>query len=233
MKQLNTIIISFFMLIFVAGCGQQQQKAVEDITSAYPDMAKIIFENDYVKAVEFSLKPGDKLPLHASGKRAVYALSDYKIKWTEGGEISEKQWQKGDTHWHNAVEHAVENIGDTNAEFLVVTRTENPLPETGDIDLSRDASQGDSEHAEIIFENDNIRILEVKLGVGESQPKHDGLNRLIYSLTDYQIEYTYYLTNTVETEMEEGFVHWHTADKHSVKNVGDTPAHYVLFAFKD
>jgi quercetin dioxygenase-like cupin family protein len=233
MKQFNTLFSSFLMLLIAAGCGQQPQKIVEDITAAYPDNSKIIFINDYVKAVEFSLKPGDKLPLHTSGKRVVYALSDYRLKWTEADKISEKQWQKGETHWHDDLEHAVENIGDTDAEFLVVTRTENPLPETGDVNLSRDAAQVDSEHAKVLFENEEIRVLEVKLDRDESQPKHDGLNRLIYSLSDYQVEYSYYIMNTVETEMEEGYVHWHTADKHSVRNVGDTPAHYLIFAFKE
>lgn len=232
MKHTNILIITLAVIFLVGACAQKEQKAVEDIVAEYPENTKVVFENDYVQAVEFTLKPGEKLPLHTGGPRVVYALADYKIKWTEGGKITEKEWKKGDTHWHSAIDHAVENIGDVDAKYLVVTRTKNPLPETGENDLSRDASQLDSEHSQIIFENDQVRVIEVNLPGGESQPKHDGINRLIYSLNDYQIEYTYYQLNNVETEMQAGYIHWHAPEKHAVKNIGDTPAHYLIFAFK-
>ncbi|MBN1480686.1 hypothetical protein JXA70_10470 [candidate division KSB1 bacterium] len=232
MRNVSKILVLLATITFAVSCGPKQQKAVADIVVAYPDNAKIVFENDYVKAVEFTLKPGDQLPLHQGGARVIYALSDYKIKWTEGGETIEKEWQRGDTHWHDAIDHAVENIGDTEAQYLVVTRTETPLPETGDFDVSRDASQVDSENATILFENDIFRIIDVKLDPGESQPKHEGIYRLIYSLNDYRAEYNYYRLNTIEAEMEESLIHWHVPEEHSVKNVGETPAHYLIFAVK-
>ncbi|MBD3385526.1 hypothetical protein GF407_11445 [candidate division KSB1 bacterium] len=232
MKRIHKIIISALVIFFVVGCGQQQQRTANDIVTEYPENAKVVFENDYVKAVEFMLEPGDKLPLHKGGKRVVYALSDYKVKWTEGDETSEKEWQKGDAHWHDAIEHAIENIGDTIASYMVVMRKDALLPETGEYDLSRDASQLDSEHSKIIFDNEHVRLIGVTLGSGESQPKHEGIYRLIYSLSDYKIEYTYNETNTVESQMEKGYVHWHAPDRHSVKNIGDPPAHYLIFAFK-
>lgn len=232
MKRKHKIIISALVIFFIVGCGQQQQKTANDIVAEYPDNAKVVFENKYVQVVKFTLEPGDKLPLHKGGKRVVYALSDYKVKWTEGDETSEKEWQKGNVHWHDAVPHAIENIGKTDADYLVVTRKDTALPETDEYDLSRDASQLDSEHSKIIFDNDHVRVIDVKLGSGESQPKHEGIYRLIYSLSDYKIEYTYNETNSVETDMEKGYVHWHAPDKHSVKNIGDSPVHYLIFAFK-
>ena len=117
-------------------------------------------------------------------------LSDYKIKWTEGDQVIEKAWQKGDVHWHDAIEHAVENIGNADASYFVVTRKEKVLPDAGDYAITQDASQLDSEHASSIFENEYVRLIEVKLAAGESQPMHHGIHRLIYSLTSYQIEYT-------------------------------------------
>ena len=135
------------------------------------------------------IKPGDRLPLHKGGLRAIYSLSDYKLKWTEGDQETEKEWTKGYAHWHNAIEHAVENIGDTDANYLVVTRKEMALPETDDYDITQDASQLDSDHANIIFENEHVRIIEVKLAAGESQTMHHGINRVIYSLTSYQIKF--------------------------------------------
>lgn len=228
MKLIILIITCFSIMLFVGGCGQQQEKD----TTTHQANATDQFENEYIKVTEFMLKPGDKLPLHKGDPRAIYALSNFKIKWTEGDQVSEKEWIKGDVHWHDALEHAVENIGDTDANYLVVSRKELALPEAGDYDIAQDASQLDSEHANSIFENEHIRIIEVKIATGESQPMHHGINRLIYSLTSYQIEYTSEQMDTKNSKIEAGDIHWHTADKHSVKNNGETLAHYLIFEFK-
>ena len=232
MKRFSTIGISLVSLLTILSCGQQQEKVVEDITAAYPANATIKFDNEYVKVVHFILKPGAQLPLHKGGPRVIYSLSDYKIKWTEGGQVTEKEWTKGQAHWHDAIAHAAENIGDTDASYLVVTRKEMGLPETGDMDIAQDASQQDAEHASIIFENEHVRLIDVNIASGESQPMHHGINRLIYSLNDYQIKYTSDKLGTKESKMTAGDVHWHTADKHAVENVGESAAHYLIFEFK-
>jgi quercetin dioxygenase-like cupin family protein len=232
MRRLRFIIISLTAIFMVICCTKQQQKAIEDITAEYPDNAKVIFENDYVRVVEFMLKPGESLPLHKGHPRAVYALTDYQIKWTEGDEAREKEWQKGDVHWHDAIEHAIENTGENDANFIVVARKETSLPETGEYDLSRDASAIDSAHSKITFENEHVRVIETNIPPEESQSMHHGINRLIYALTDYQIRYTSDKTETKDTQIEAGSAHWHGADEHAVENAGTTPAHYLIFAFK-
>jgi quercetin dioxygenase-like cupin family protein len=232
MKLIKLLVACFGILLILGSCGQQQEKVTEDVVGTHQDNTTVKFENDYVKMVEFMLKPGDIIPLHKGVPRVVYALSDYKIKWTEGDQVSEKEWKKGDVHWHSAVEHAVENIGDTDANYIVVSRKELALPAAGDYVIKEDASQIDSEHSKNIFENEYLRIIEVKLAGGESQPMHHGVNRLIFSLTSYQIEYSSDQMATKNMKIESGEIHWHTADKHAVKNTGETMAHYLIFEFK-
>ena len=232
MKQISTIIIGLVTMLCIGGCGQQQEKVIEENVATYPANTTVKIENDYVKVVEFMFKPGDKLPLHKGGPRAIYSLSDYKLKWTEGDQKTEKEWTKGQAHWHNAIEHAFENIGDTDANYLVVIRKEMALPQTDDYDITQDASQLDSDHANIILENEHIRIIEMKLAAGESQVMHHGINRLIYSLTSYQIKFISDKMETMDTKMEAGDAHWHTADEHAVENIGETLAHYLIFEFK-
>lgn len=233
MRKLNFTIAVFAMMMLVIGCGGQKEKAVvEDIVAAAPEMTSVVFENDFVTAVEFTLKPGETLPLHKGGNRAIYSLSDYKIKWTEGKEVTETEWTKGEAHWHYAVDHAVENIGETDARYLVVTRKDMALPAAEGYDISQDASYLDTDHSQNIFENDYVRIIEVNIPVGEAQPMHHGVNRLIYSLTPYRIKYTSDKMETKESTMEPGTAHWHTADKHAVENIGETEVRYVIFEFK-
>ncbi len=232
MKKISTIIIGLVTILCIGGCDQQQEKVIKEVVDTYPANTTVKLENDYIKVVEFTIKPGDKLPLHKGGPRAIYSLSDYKLKWTEGDQETEKEWTKGHTHWHNAIDHAAENIGDTDANYLVVTRKEMALPQTDDYDIAQDASQLDSDHANIIFDNEHVRIIEVNMATSELQAMHQGINRLVYSLTSYQVLFISDKMGTMETKMEVGDAHWHTADKHAVENIGETLAHYLVFAFK-
>jgi quercetin dioxygenase-like cupin family protein len=232
MHRKSIIIVGLAISVGLAGCGKKQETAIEDIVATHADQAHLVFENDFVKAVRFELEPGQELPLHKGGPRIVYALSDYMISWTEGEQTSEKQWATGDAHWHGAVDHAVKNIGDTEADYLVVSRKETILPEAGDYDIMQDAGRMDSAHSNVVFENQHVRLIEVTLAAGESQPLHHGIHRLIYPLTSYSIEYVSDQLDTLETTMEPGVAHWHAADRHSVENIGETTAEYLILEFK-
>lgn len=233
MKKLLPFLLSGVFFLLILNCGAEKKaEVVEDIVQAAPEKAKLIFENDYVKAVLFDLKPGDKLPLHAGGPRIIYSLSDYKIKWTESGGETEKEWKKAEAHWHEADNHAVENTGETDAVYLVVARKNAALPAAEGYDLSKDASQLDSDHAGALFENDHVRLLEVQLQMAEKQPLHHGLPRLVYALTSYNIKYSSDRAGEKETAIEAGSAHWHNADEHSVENIGETLVHYLIFEFK-
>jgi hypothetical protein len=232
MKRLLVVSAALALLPGLLSCGQQQEPVVEDIVTAHPAHAAVVFENDYVKAVEFTLKPGEELPLHKGGPRVVYSLSDYTIEWTEGAQVTTKSWSQGDAHWHDAIDHAVKNTGTSEARYLVVTRKATALPAAGDIDVSEDAGQVDTAHASVVMENDHGRVVEVHLLAGEKQPTHQGGYRLIYSLTPYEISYTSGEEEATMSTMAAGDAHWHAPDTHAVENVGESPAHYVIFTFK-
>lgn len=230
MKSVFLFVIGLVLMAWLSGCGEQE--VVQDIVTAYPDQTTLVLENDYVRAVEFSLQPGEKLPLHAGGPRVVYALSDYTIRWTEGGEVSEKSWKEGNVHWHSAIDHAVKNTGDTEAVYLVVTRKETPLPEVEGYDLAQDASQMDAEHASVLLDNEHVRVIRIDLPAGEKQQEHHGVYRLVYALNDYNTTYTSDKMGTKEFAGRKGTAHWHEPDAHAVENTGETTAMYVLFEFK-
>lgn len=234
MKKIGLTLVLSALMVMAVGCGRQKEEAVliEDIVAAAPDMAKVIFENEYVKAVEFMVKPGGKLPLHKGGERVIYSLSDYSIRWTEGGQTTDKTWMKGDAHWHGIMDHALENTGASDAHFLVITRKAMALPVAEGYDITQDAGQLDGGHSGVVFENEAVRVIEVKIPAGEQQPMHHGVNRLVYSLTAYNIKYTSDQMETKETMMEAGAAHWHGSDQHAVENIGETPVHYVIFEFK-
>ncbi len=224
-------ILALYLLCFLNCEKAEKNEIVKDIVKAAPENTKLIFENNYVKVIEFYLKPGEKLPMHEGGKRIIYALTDYTIKWIEEDQISTKEWTRRDIHWHEAIAHAVENIGETDAKFVVFTRKESELAPTEGYDVSKNAAECDSAHSKIIFHNEEVCVVEVNVPPGEQQQMHHGINRLIYSLDPYEIRYTSDKMGVKEAEFHAGDVHWHGADEHAIENIGNTPASYLIIEF--
>ena len=223
-------------------CGPADQEApppaagVDERTATAPatplQQPRTLFENPSVRVLEFSLEPGEALPTHEGQRRVVYSLSNYQIRFTEGGTADETTWQEGDVHWHGADDHAVENIGTTTARFLVVARTDMGLTgETPAGDL-QDAAAMDPDHGELLLDNEYARVVRVTLAPGEAQPLHQGLPRLVYSLTPYTIRYTEAGQDPIERSFQAGDAHWHEAGEHAVENTGATEARYVVIQFR-
>lgn len=234
MNRSVAVSLGLLVLAMFVGCGGGDPKPVQNILASYPELASLVFENDYVRVVEFTLGPGDELPLHHGGRRVVYALSDFTLEWLEGeAEPVTKKWTSGAVHFHDAVTHAARNAGSTEARYLVVSRKTVPLPIIEAYGAERDVAAADADHSEAIFENDHVRVIEVHIAPGDKQPAHHGLNRLIYALSDYTITYSSERSENEESIVEIEDAHWHGRDEHAVENTGETEAHYLVFAWKD
>lgn len=221
MPTLPRLILSpvAFVLCSAASVSADEQQGAKDQ----------IFRNDYVEAYRVTLDPGEGLRPHAAGERIVYSLSDYTIRWTEAGAATTKSWREGEVHGHEALDHAIENIGNTIADFLVVVRTDTPLPAQ---EPESDAAAVPGGYAAVIAEPDGTRVLRVALPVGAEQPLHAGSHRLVYSLNEYSIDFTTADGETIGSEMRGGDVHWHDAGPHAARNTGDDTARFVIFAYR-
>ena len=239
----NSFLYSFvFSLLFAfsacqSGATELAEESAGDQAEAaakMPGEATALLGNEFVQVKKIVLQPGQKQDMHDGPARTIYSLTDYQINWVENDQDEgEKRWKQGDVHWHEAGTHAAENTGSTTAEFLVVARTDAELPECGDNSLDQDVQSVAPEKAEVLFENDYVKVTRVDLEAGESIPRHAGINRVVLSLSDYTITYTAEgeaeETNTFSTED----VHWHDACAHALSNSGSSTASFAVFAFKE
>jgi quercetin dioxygenase-like cupin family protein len=185
-----------------------------------------VFSNEYATASVVTLAPGQVLPAHNGGPRAIYSLSDYTIRFTQGGQTTEPSWKTGQAHFHEAGEHAIENIGTTEAKFLVVARTAQALaPAPTHSDSPAGSAAGATQK---LLDNADVLVTEVRLPAGDTLPRHHGMARVVYSLSDYTISYTSNTAEPVVKSFTVGQAHWHDADEHLIVNTGTTEAHFVI-----
>ncbi len=86
-----------------------------------PQYYRVRLDNDRVRVYEYVLKPGQKEPMHSHTPGIVYSLSDATIRSTgEDGSVTTHESKVGELSWRDALTHALENVGPTDARALAV-----------------------------------------------------------------------------------------------------------------
>lgn len=92
-----------------------------DPLKLYPDNYRVIVENDRVRVLDFKLKKGAKENTHMHPAHVVHVITGFKIRFTfPDGKTAIRETKTGDVLYSDAVAHASENIGDTDAHGLLV-----------------------------------------------------------------------------------------------------------------
>jgi len=237
-KQFLTVFMAIAFTSIFLSCKNNEKKDTEKdkpieelaIRTVSP---VVIFENDYTIISKISLAPGESQSTHEGEIRVIHALTDYSIDWEEqGNKLGTKTWKKGDVHFHEAGTHAAKNNGTTLAEWLVFTKKSTDLPECGENTVENDVTSVSTDFAQTLFENEDFKMTQVSLPVGESIPMHSGINRIIYSLTDYNLKYESDKEDKLDKVFNSGDIHWHEACKHALENNGDTEAKFLVVSYR-
>jgi quercetin dioxygenase-like cupin family protein len=144
-----------------------------------------------------------------------------------------KSWQKGDVHYHVSGKHAATNNGNSSAEWLAFVVKNTELPACPDHSPEKDLHAVAPDFINQRYANERFMVTEVTLPEGETIPMHSGINRIIYSLSDYQILYESDKAGKEENSFKTGDIHWHEACQHALENTGQSEAHFLVVAFSE
>jgi beta-alanine degradation protein BauB len=91
-----------------------------DPVQTNPDNYQVVFENDRVRVLEYTDKPGDRTTPHAHPDSVMYTLSSFRRRLIQGDEERDVELPAGGAFWVPAQQHAGENIGDTETHTVFV-----------------------------------------------------------------------------------------------------------------
>jgi beta-alanine degradation protein BauB len=97
-----------------------------DPAQSNPDHYRVIFENDRVRVLEYTDRPGDRTTPHAHPDSVMYTLSSFRRRLVSGETDREVELQAGTVGWLPAQEHHGENIGSTPTHVIFVELKEQP-----------------------------------------------------------------------------------------------------------
>ena len=91
-----------------------------DPAETNPDHYRVVFENDRVRVLEYTDRPGDRTTPHEHPDSIMYTLSAFRRRLHGGDGHRDVEMPAGHTGWLPAQQHAGENIGDTPTHVLFV-----------------------------------------------------------------------------------------------------------------
>ena len=91
---------------------------------------------------------------------------------------------------------------------------------------------GEGGRISVKFENDRVRVLELRLKPGESEGMHTHPDYVLYALTDYRVKNTSADGTVRVFDRKRGDVFWGKPVTHGGENVGDTEVHALIVELK-
>jgi hypothetical protein len=92
----------------------------QDPAKTNPELYKVVFENEKVRVLEYTDKPGDKTTPHAHPDSVMVTLSGFERKLHFDDKEVVVQKNSGEASWLAAQTHAGENIGTTPTHVIFV-----------------------------------------------------------------------------------------------------------------
>src|SRR5437899_6207120 len=114
-------------------------------------------------------------------------------------------------------------------QILAVTVASCCLIQTG---LAQDPVKLAPDKYKVIFNNDKVRVLDVRLKPGDKSPMHSHPNYIVYPFNNSTVKFTSKDGKTAEVKSKAGQCMWRNAESHAVENTGKTEVHVLNIELK-
>jgi beta-alanine degradation protein BauB len=103
----------------------------QDPTKVQPGSYRVTFENDRLRVLDFSGRPGMGIcgeSMHSHPAHLTVVMTDWRGKLTlPDGSVRERTRKAGDVFWAEAETHKLENTGKSNSRVLII-ELKSPAP---------------------------------------------------------------------------------------------------------
>ena len=196
-----------------------------------------VVDNDQVRVLRVNEQPHRKTKLHEHKVNRVMIYLEPGRQDFEYPDTHRKQtlsWKAGEAKWSPAGEkHIAEIVSDQPVTIVEVElkKAADPAKKAGG---PLDPVKLDPKDYKVAFENDQVRVLHVKIGPGQSTPLHEhALNRVVVYLSDQKIRVTTPDGKSTVSERKAGEVGWAGPAKHKEENLNSSPFEVMVVELKD
>jgi quercetin dioxygenase-like cupin family protein len=192
-------------------------------------------DNDQAKVVLALDQPHTKSQPHEHNlNRVMIYLTPGRQEITpQGGKTAVLEFKAGDVKWSPASGmHVSEITSDAPVRIVEVLVKKEGSPGKH-VEAALDPLKVDPKDYKLIFENNQVRVIRVKIGPRQVVPLHEHLlNRVVVYLTDQNGTMTTPDGKTDTAKHNAGDVSWGGPAKHTEQNLKDTPFEAVVVELK-
>lgn len=196
---------------------------------------RVPIENDKVKVVKVNQDPHLKTRLHKHDMNRVMIYlqpGKQQIDYKDAKAVT-LNWKAGEALWSPAAGMHIAEIVSDKPVTIVELELKNKGVKEKVKGSAKDPLKVDPKHYKVEFENDQVRVVRVKIGARESVPMHEhGLDRVVVYLTDQDFKITAPDGKVTMAKHKAGDVGFSNPGTHSEENLSDKPFEIVVVEFK-
>ena len=114
----SLLTLSVAAVLWLAGL---QAARAQDPAVVNANTIRVKLENDRVRVLEATLKPGDKERMHSHPSYVVYVIEGGKVRnHAVDGKTTETELKSGEVLYRDPLTHWAENIGTTTMHMILV-----------------------------------------------------------------------------------------------------------------
>jgi hypothetical protein len=193
----------------------------------------VLFENEYVRAIDDQIAPGAAEPMHRHQHGiTVYLIDQRTDDTTPDGKLVPQTRHAGTASWSDGITHSVKNVDNhtTHAIRIDIKRADPPPPPAPDL---MDSVRAAGLTQTVIFENAYVRIINDVIPVNAVEPMHRHPHGIVIYLTPNYVTQQIMPDGSTRTNNRKQFdVAWAEPLTHSVKNIGDITSHAIRIELK-
>jgi beta-alanine degradation protein BauB len=207
------------------------------LAAVLPAQNSTVVDNDQVRVLRVNEQPHRKTKLHEHKVNRVMIYLEPGKQEFEYPETHRKQtlsWKAGEAKWSPAGEKHIAEIVSDQPVTIVEVELKKPADPAKKAGGALDPVKLDPKDYKVAFENDQVRVLHVKIGPGQSTPLHEHtLNRVVVYLSDQKIRVTTPDGKSSVAERKAGEVGWAGPAKHKEENLNSSPFDVMVVELKD
>ena len=130
-------VLTLAPLILLAASAKSQSSAAIDPVTVSPDRYTVLLNNDQVRVVKYTLRPGERDQWHTHPPKVSYVVSggELRIHMADGTSFPASE-KAGTASWMDALpRHYAENVGSTTVT-IVLTEVKSATHRTGRVSRS-------------------------------------------------------------------------------------------------
>ncbi len=99
--------------------------------------------------------------------------------------------------------------------------------------MAQDPAKVTPKTHKVLFENERVRVLDVRVATGQKVPMHSHPGYVVYALTPYKVKFTSPDGKATIVEGKAGEAGWRDAETHAPENVGTKELHVLNIEIKE